>query len=150
MQSLHSDAPVEMTTELADSIAASRSGYQTMVVLIGSMSCGASKMPGVHDAVKSIVAEFRSYARTRGEGFSAVGVAMDVNHKSGREFLRPFGPFDQIMIGGGWLNQAVVTYVVRDHPARLAIPQVLVVRRHIGSTQRELDVAADSIVLRLV
>ena len=71
-----------------------------------------------------------TYARV-----SVIGVALDRDPEVGFSFLSDmsagdvYTAFDQVVIGGSWLNEQVVRLVWRDAVAEAATPQVIVIER---------------------
>ena len=76
---------------------------------------------------------WRHYTRYAHVG--VVGVAIDEEPEAGLDFLSEIGgggvrhAFDQIAIGGSWLNEHLVRFVWREAVAEAATPQVIVVER---------------------
>ena len=114
---------------------ASASGLNLIAYVITSSDCGWSRLPATLHAVSSIrekllAAHGKKYAKV-----SVVGVALDSDPDKGIAFLKEMGrgkiggAFDQIVVGGSWLNEQIVRVVWRERMASAASPQVVVVER---------------------
>ena len=128
-----------------------RSGGVAMVAIyIGSTNCHGSSLPEFPGVEQRTIAALADYARQRGMRFVRIGVAVDASAEVGRAYLRQFGPFDAVSVGGGWLNPVAITYLWRDQPADGIIPQIVVVRRVVALAPSGPVVGADSLLGRLV
>jgi hypothetical protein len=108
-----------------------RAGTEFLVVALLSSDCGASKYPGLKDAVARIHQVLRTDAKRDGKSFVSVGVALDHEPWQGIEFLKNFGAFDEVLAGGSWLNTGAIAYLVRDLPGRRAVPQLVFIERDV-------------------
>jgi hypothetical protein len=79
-----------------------------------------------------------------------MGVALDMTPEEGIEFLRAYGPFDEILAGGSWLNLGSLQFLIRGLPGELATPQLILVERDIVAGSTTLSVSPDRLVLRRV
>jgi hypothetical protein len=73
-------------------------------------------------------------ARSAGAAFATLGIALDEQIDSGIALLQPLGQFDEISIGGGWVNHDVERYIWSDTTGVPAIPQVLVIEREVNAS----------------
>jgi hypothetical protein len=102
---------------------------QDVMILIGSSHCGYSTDPKLKGAYDRLVA-----ANDKAHHFGPtlrIGVSMDEDARRGFEWLQSVGRFDEVDIGGNWLNDAVVNYIWSERAAPPSIPQILLVERHI-------------------
>ena len=79
-----------------------------------------------------------------------IGAALDLTPEKGIAFLAPFGPFDEIVAGGSWLNTASLDFMVRGLAGQLSTPQLILVERDVMAEKTDLKVSPDRLVLRLV
>ena len=64
--------------------------------------------------------------------------------------LRRFGEFDEISLGGGWLNQIVVRFMMRDTLSEAATPSLVILANSLEiGVGGEIELGPDSLVLRL-
>ena len=61
--------------------------------------------------------------------------------------LEEFGPFNEILVGRGWLNTGAVRYIWEDIRGAAAIPQVVVTTRGVVS-DRVIEVGGEELVVR--
>jgi hypothetical protein len=127
-----------------------RSGRQWQVVVIGSSTCAAARSAEIRQAIREIIGITRSQAHAAGDLFSSLGVAIDWNIDNGQRFLESIGTFDEISLGGSWLNQTSVRLMVRDQPSIIGTPEVITLVRTIRMQGPGLSVSNDSLVKRLV
>jgi hypothetical protein len=107
-------------------------GPELLAIFVASSGCGASRYPGLHEALTALREKLRLDARRADRRFVSVGVAIDQDPTSGENFLKGFGPFDEILSGGGWLNTGSIVFLIRDVPGPMAIPQLVVIERNVA------------------
>ena len=91
---------------------------------------------------------------------SVVGVDLDADLTKGLAFLgqigggRISGAFDQILVGGSWLNDKALQVIWSDKTITAALPQVLVVERSVGTDDYlktyRVTVGSDQVVANIV
>lgn len=113
---------------------------QVLVIFIGSRSCAACQTPGLREAVSGIVQTIAHDAAAGGFRFHAIGVSVDGTIDSSLDFIREFGPFHEISVGGGWLNLVMVEHVYRDGLTIPGVPQLIVVWRHMDIEEETVRV----------
>jgi hypothetical protein len=82
----------------------------------------------------------------------AVDIDQDVN--DGIQFLAKIGggssgsAFDQVIVGGSWLNEQIVRFVWRDKVARATTPQVILLERGVDTSAfpTAIEVAGDRVI----
>ena len=107
---------------------------QDVFVLIGSSHCGYSTDPKLFGAFDRIVA-----ANTSGHTVAStlrIGVSMDEDARRGFDWLRSVGRFDEVDIGGNWLNSDVVNLIWAVPAAPPVIPQIILIERRIHRTSQ--------------
>ena len=108
-------------------------GAQLVMVFLGSSTCGASQYPGLDRAVQDLRRTLSVSAARQQRRFVSVGVALDQDPRQGMGFLKRFGPFDEVLSGGGWLNTGALVFIVREFPAPRALPQLVVIERDVDN-----------------
>ncbi len=146
----HKAASVSSQTKLGRSRAPNRLKDGTELITIWALdsACGFSRYPGLPPAIAAIDKKLREYARTNNRRIIRIGMSMDSDPDVAIQFLRRFGPFDEVIAGGNWLNTGVVTYLMRDNPGPFSIPQLIVLERRVEGGGRR--VGADSLIMRKV
>lgn len=127
-----------------------RSGAETLIVFIGDSACGASRVKGLPDSFRSLVAAVTADARLSGGTAARVGVAFDWSLEEGARFLHDFGPFDEVQLGGNWISQGATKWIWRDTPGHHALPQVLIVDRVITVGAGGISISNDVVRARLI
>lgn len=144
------------STAVPENPFASANGRHLIAYVIAASDCGWATQPAVMKAVAGI----RSHLTAKyGQAFaqvSVIGVALDEDIGQGMAFLDNVSSgnisttFDQVSVGGSWLNEAVLRFVWRDAIAPAASPQVVVVARWVNTEDYlagKITVAADSILV---
>lgn len=108
-----------------------QAGTEMLAVFVASSTCGASEYPGLREALNEIRDLLAADAVRDGKQFISVGVALDQDPWLGIDFLKRFGPFDEILSGGSWVNTGALAFIVRDFPTRRTIPQLILIERDI-------------------
>jgi hypothetical protein len=111
-------------------------GPEIVVVLIGSAGCAASRQNTLSNAMDQLRATLLEASSRQGLRVAFLGVALDTHISSGLRWLTSVGPFDQVSVGGNWLNLAAVQIVVlrrvvtiaSDSQSVVVEPDVLVSR----------------------
>lgn len=127
---------------------AARAGDEVLFVFIGGSFCAGSKYVGLRESVGRLERALRVQAETSGKLFTTIGVALDDSTELGAHFLHEFGEFDEIVVGHNWLNSAVVKYVWRDIPGDAALPQVLLLERHLDHQSDAITVGPERLLAR--
>jgi len=138
---------------------ASDNGLHLIAFVITASDCGWSTQPMAMSAVAGLRRRLNTAHGANFAKVSVVGVALDRDVGEGMAFLsriaskRLAETFDQISVGGSWLNEEVVRFVWRENAAPAASPQVIVISRPIetgGYLSGKIVVAHDSLLVNLV
>ena len=121
-----------------------RTGTQLLVIFFGSSNCGASELPGFKEAMTTMRRVVGGRAAVQGFRPFFIGVAAEKSLNAGLRFLNAMGQFDEIVVGGDWMNEEAVRYFWRDIPGRASLPQIVVVRRSVRSAPRTMLVKRKS------
>lgn len=133
-----------------DSLEALGPSRHVLAIFVASSTCGASEFPGLHEALRDIRHTLGARARDDATRFVSVGVSLDDDPWRGTEFLKTFGPFDEVLAGGSWLNTGAVTFMLRDWPSPRTIPQLVLVERAVSGTEVSLLSVTDRVVGRKI
>jgi hypothetical protein len=125
-----------------------RDGTEVIAFFIASSTCGASQNRNLPSALLKIRNDLAERAHSEGKRFVYAGIALDESAVTGLSFLKPFGPFDEVMAGGSWLGTGAVDFLIRGMPGPLALPQLLVVERDVKASQTAIKVSADRVMSR--
>lgn len=125
-------------------------GDQVVVFFVASASSRGSTASGLREAVLSLHQKLRAEAERQGLALEVVGVSVDWDVDDGIRFLRRYGPFDEMVVGGNWVNLAAIEYIWRDQPGTPTIPQIVVVRRRVDPGPSTIGVGPDQVLGRFV
>ena len=116
---------------------ASPFGTYLRVYFLYSSDCGICKDPAVMRAMSAMPAAVRAAAVQHGyQRVSLLAVSPDANRAASLGYLDRLGArsFDEVNIGGGWLNATIGDLVWRTGTIEASVPQVLVYRRQVSGT----------------
>lgn len=122
---------------------------ELVLVLIGARSCAAHANARVAEQYRYLREALRQKAEAEQRRFRTIGVAVDADPDAGISFLRPFGPFDQAIVGGGWSNEGAVRFLWRDHRGEPSVPQLVVLRREL-TLHPDVRITHEAVVRRAV
>jgi hypothetical protein len=125
-----------------------RTGRQVVVMFIGASTCNAAGRLDVQEAFLKLRQRLGAEARAAGKQITFVGVSTDWTLAKGLDFLSHYGAFDEVVVGGNWMNSSVVSYVWRDVPGAPMLPQVVVLERAIEVNDGSYTVSADRLIAR--
>lgn len=106
-------------------------GRELALVFIGSPTCVWSNQDFLPEALEKAKLGLAEQARSSGHSFTAVAAVKSTDFGAGIEFVRRFGQFDEVSVGRGWYNVAILRYVFEKFAANAATPQILVVEREV-------------------
>lgn len=127
-----------------------RTGVQHVAVFLVSSTCGASRYPDLPKALAVIRAREDTQATREGKTFISVGVALDDDPSIGLAFLKTFGNFDQLSVGGNWLNAMAIDLLIRDTKGPLSLPQLIVLERTVTVGPAAIQVGQDRVMGRYI
>lgn len=123
---------------------------QLQMVIVLSSLCAEARKPAFRNAVRRLAAGVERRARLEGLRFVTIGVSLDVSLDDGLKALAGLVPFNELSVGNSWLNGAAQTFVWSTVPGLPAIPQVVVVERHISVRENGLAFGGYSLRGRMV
>lgn len=127
-----------------------QTGRELVLILLGANFCRAHKIEGFPQAVEQIKVELAARTKQTGRNFRVVGVALDPRVEEGMRFLRKFGDFDEIVVGGHWTNEAGIKYLWRDIPGRPSVPQIIIVERDVDVGKSIITIKSERVVKRIL
>ena len=125
-------------------------GDETVLVYVGSSTCGWSNVPELSSMLRSLKSRMHERAIAKGRRFAAIGIARDVVAADGIAHLAKFGAFDEVMAGNSWGNRGIQQYIygTGDMAGPAATPQVIVVSRKLEYSTGHVSIADERVVLR--
>lgn len=105
-----------------------KSRNEVVFVFIGDINCEVCRSHEFSATLKRVLLGVRGQVAARGDLFRAVGVVITPDFRRGYAYLRRLGTWDEISLGGGWLN-ALVVQNVWSGESRGTVPQVVVYAR---------------------
>jgi hypothetical protein len=123
---------------------------QTLIVLIGSAACRFSRDASTRRAFDAIVQAEVTKSPLGRRGVLTVGIAVDDEVADGLMTLREVSDFDELIVGGGFLNTGATRYLTRDFAGRIAVPQILILSRSLHREGAAILPGPDSLHRRLV
>ena len=129
------------------------SGRYLVAFVLLSSECGFCRQEDTKNAIRRLRASLRASHGASFVNVSVVGIASDRDLRKGVQYLETLGPlgsvFDQLSVGGSWLNEQVATLVWRGGVATPEVPQVVLVERLVdaGNYPAHIDIQRDSLLL---
>jgi len=111
-------------------------GTELVAVYFGGSTCGWCYTDEAKTAVRAVVQALQDRARAEGQSFAFVGVANDWDVEAGLGFLADSGPFDEIVVGRNWHNQASAKHLFMNPGASPSLPTVVVYEQDITTGER--------------
>lgn len=130
-------------------------GDYLIAYVLMSSDCGFCTEKHTEEAISALRDSLRASQGSRFAHVSVVGISLDDDVAAGSRYLSGLGKhgaaFDQVGIGGSWLNEFATRLIWRDGLAKAAIPQVVLVDRRIDARNypRYIDVRRDSMLLNV-
>jgi hypothetical protein len=131
------------------------SGRYLVAYALLAGDCGFCTEKGTRRAIRALRASLRTSQGASFARVAVVGVAIDEDVVAGIRYLKSLGGrgevFDQLSVGGSWLNDPVTALVWRTGMATPEVPQIVLLMRAVdaGGYPRHIDVQRDSMLLRV-
>lgn len=115
-------------------------GRHLVAYLFTASDCGWSNEPTLMKHLGQIRTLLRSVHHGRFAAITVVGVSLDTDVQVGMDFLSKIAggtiaeTFDEVSIGGSWLNENAVRRIWQSHALTAASPQVLLVERQVDTS----------------
>jgi hypothetical protein len=125
------------------------SGNYLIAYVMVSGSCAACRDERTKTAVRSLRDSLRSLHSAAFAKISVIGVDID-GIESGVKYLRTYGPaFDELSIGGAWMNEVMTRVVWRNAAARAEVPAIVLFQRRVDARRypEDIMVGDDSVLL---
>lgn len=104
---------------------------QLLMVAYLKSTCAWCNRPETLQAVDEATVLLRRLADQRGVRFVRIGVGLDRNPAAGGEYLKKFGEFDELFLGGGWQNAGAISLFASQMPPVASTPTVAVFHRRL-------------------
>lgn len=137
-----------------------KSGKHLVAFLVISEECGWSTQPATIKSIVHLKEALVAAHRQQYREISLVAIDVDADVATGWRFLNSLQHgidkplFDQVDIGGTWLNNGFLNLDWRQHLAVGSTPQIVVVERNVDGgeymTSGKISVGADSLLTRVI
>lgn len=124
-------------------------GRELALVFVGSPSCVWSSSASLRDAISVAKLRLAFYADSIGWSFAAMAAVNANSTETGARYAGRFGAFDELAVGRGWTNIALLRYVYETFPGPPATPQVVIVTRTVDVEPRR-RIRGERVLLRRV
>jgi hypothetical protein len=131
------------------------SGRHLIAYVLLDSRCGACTHRTTEAAIERLRTSLDASYKPTFKQISVVGVALDTDLRAGTRYLERLNHsghvFDQLSVGGAWMNELVSQRVWRDAAALPGVPQVLLLSRTVDASgyPRTVDLAHDSVLTRV-
>jgi hypothetical protein len=113
------------------------SGQEVALLFVISSTCSFSRHPSLPTLIQAAKSRAEQEASERGMAFRSVAVGIEWDPAAGWNFLRRFGRFDEVALGGSWANTLSLKYLLEPPGAVAATPQIILLRRDAGAPTRD-------------
>lgn len=119
---------------------ASQDGLQLVAYIVTASNCGWSSTPAMMSLVGSVRDSLIADLDSQFTSVRVVAVVLDDTLANGWRFIqelsggKPELAFDQVIVGGSWMNESIQKWVWKDGVVEAASPQVFLVAREITSS----------------
>lgn len=132
----------------------SSTGANLVAFVITASDCGWSRQPEVLAAVRKLPDALRNHHGDRFRSISIIAVLIDSDLELGLRFFKEVSGnhqiFDQVSIGGGWLNEEAIRLMWSRHSVLPASPQIVLMSRQVDASEylsnSRIRVTGDSIL----
>lgn len=149
-------APEDSATRAARIRRAFPSGPHLVAYVLVSHRCGFCAEKHTKEALGHLRSSLAASARGRFAKVTVIGVALDRDVEGELDYLHSLGhhapPFDELSVGGSWLNEFVTQLVWRGGVIEARTPTVVLVQRDVDASRYPdlIRVAPDSVLMRVV
>ena len=134
-------------------------GSEVVLVFISDAYCSGNGEERLDDAIRGVKRGLKARFERDGAAFFAVGAAAQWGVESGVDYLvhgiapgysnKDFGAWDEIWVGRSWLNNGAIEHIWRGDQ-RSTIPQLVVFRRDVVSTDTGFQFGPEQVIARIV
>jgi len=130
------------------------SGEYLVAYVLMSSECRFCTDPNTQAALRNLRTTLRASSRGRYANVSVVAVALSDDQNRELQFIQGLGKpgeaFDELSVGGSWMNELVSQLVWRDGFGLPVVPQLVLVERRVDarSYPKHVDVGAESLLYR--
>lgn len=126
-------------------------GEEIAFIFIGASSCPAASKGDVISTVRTAKKAVGNRLDSLELSYTTIGVAKDWSTQEGINYLERLGKFNQITVGGNWMNMAIMKYVHDGISGQAATPQLLLVHRKVrGIEAPTFSIEKETLLLRKV
>lgn len=149
--------PAGRNTTSADTTVKSpfASGRYLVAFVFLAAECGFCTEKGTKQAIGALRTSLQASQRASFAQVTVVGVAIDSDLGAGSKYLQSLGRsgtvFDELSLGGSWLNEPMTALAWRAGMATPDVPQVVLIERLVDATAypRHIEVQRDSMLLKI-
>lgn len=123
-------------------------GIELVAVYIGANDCVPCHDANMKNAFRKMKDMLAERSAKKGQRFAVTGVSLDWDVETGIKFLSDIGPFDQVIIGKNWTNNAALEYIWNDPSGQPAIPQIVIFQREVRETEGRISMSGFRVLKR--
>jgi hypothetical protein len=121
--------------------------HELVAVFVLSSNCFASRDEEMPRLVEEVKQSLKEASTLNAHEFRAVAVGVDPTPEASWSLIQTMGRFDEVILGGGWLNHGMLSYVWEGHAGPPDVPQIVLVRRGLRRMSDGLYGVTDAEVL---
>ena len=119
-------APAQFSTRVVSRNAPVR---EVAAVFIGMADCCDALTRELRGPVDSVRSVLKSRALRSNESFRMIGVSLDWEPEVGWNYLRQFGVFDEVAVGGNWFGLHPEVLMFSGTGVEASVPQIVIYER---------------------
>jgi hypothetical protein len=119
------------------------------LVWIVSSGCRYCADPDLPELLRSAIGAVGRASVERDSPLRTIGIGVDEDPSTGLQALSRFGEFNEIVIGGGWMNLGAREFIWVTHQGVAAVPQLVVLNSQAEMLGARLSFNSD-VLMRLV
>lgn len=124
--------------------------HETLAFLVISSHCIAAYDPNLVAIVDATKGALARDAAARGRKLHLIAISLDDDIGPALRFLARLGTFNEVSIGGNWLNSQVSSLVWNDPQTEPQIPQWIIVDRDVTIGQARIAIRSGQVRTRIV
>ena len=123
-------------------------GDEYLLVVIGASTCNWSSSDQFVRMFREARDSVQAYAQRGDIGFATMAIVQDAVLDDGVDYVRDLGRFDEVAIGRGWRNAALMKYIYGRFPGEAATPQMLVLKREVVGGTGNWGIDGEQVLVR--
>lgn len=124
---------------------------QLVFVLVTSSSCRAATDTTLQRKIREVKQFVEQSAAVQDSIWVwSIGVSLDGSPAQAESLFEPFGSFNELLLGGGWIGTGAQEFIWTPGRTTPSIPEVIIGRRRVSRTPEQSLISGFEVITRLV